>query len=214
MSEGLRPWYDHGLCHILRSETQSPRSEVVLPRQDVERDVAASSEPEMICPAESVTTPETELVRQPHDAVWERLFMEKTAPCKAVFTYWELGQDLCGQPSSERKRFLQQLMLSLRQPRGSIGFWPMAILVGQELQANVAWFCRGVAQMQARTVICFGETAGAFLQRNAALLAETSHGSFPDQYNFLALEELSLLPGQQFLTQYVRLLQALHIELP
>ncbi|MDR0239003.1 MAG: hypothetical protein LBI88_02080 [Deltaproteobacteria bacterium] len=100
--------------------------------------------------------------RAPDAALWpagwqERLAKTRSAP--VVWTYWELGRDLCDAPDPQRRELLQALLNDLAHPPGTHSFWPMA-LPGRdgngELEANAPAFWGGVRLLRSRAVMVMG----------------------------------------------------------
>ena len=92
--------------------------------------------------------------------VWqERLKKTRVAP--VVWTYWELGLDLCGTPDPKRREFLQDLLKDLAHPPGTHSFWPVSLPGqggdgGQQLEANAPVFWEGVKLLRCRVVMIMG----------------------------------------------------------
>ena len=90
--------------------------------------------------------------------------LENTRGAPFVWTYWELGWDLCGAPDPRRRELLKALLHDLAYPAGTHCFWPLA-LPGQggdgeqALAANVPVFWEGLRLLRARAVIIMGEQA-------------------------------------------------------
>ena len=62
-------------------------------------------------------------------APWRRQ-LEKTRPGLVLWTYWNLGLDLCNaqtQGQMERRGFLQKLLQDLAHPAGTHTFWPASL---------------------------------------------------------------------------------------
>ncbi|MDY7000444.1 MAG: hypothetical protein SVS15_01515 [Thermodesulfobacteriota bacterium] len=95
----------------------------------------------------------------PWDRVWERYELVLARRGKTVWTYWDLGYDLGGRPNPDRRKLLKTIMDKLNWPKGSIAFWPMAYLWGDELFPNPDFFWRGVRKAGARGVVCLGRRA-------------------------------------------------------
>jgi len=94
-------------------------------------------------------------------AIWqERLKKIRKAP--VVWTYWELGRDLCDAPDPKRRELFQILLKDLAHPPGTHSFWPLA-LPGrdgeQQLEANALVFWEGVGLLHSRVVVIMGEQA-------------------------------------------------------
>ena len=103
----------------------------------------------------------------PNPALWSPAWQErlkKTRSAPVVWTYWELGRDLCGEPDSKRRELLRELLQDLAHPPGTHSFWPLA-LPGQgvdeeqALQANAPVFWEGVRLLHGRAVVIMGSQA-------------------------------------------------------
>jgi hypothetical protein len=97
----------------------------------------------------------TEAWPYPWDGFRERL----TRPSHSIWTYLTLGADMGGTPDPERRKVLTQVMAELGWPKGSIAFWPLAVLEEGYLCENTALFRQGTEYAQASYVVCFGEEA-------------------------------------------------------
>ncbi|MDY7002319.1 MAG: hypothetical protein SVS15_11145 [Thermodesulfobacteriota bacterium] len=95
----------------------------------------------------------------PWDRIWERYEPTLAQSSTTVWTYWDLGYDLGGRPNPDRRKLLKSVMDALNWPKGSIAFWPMAYLEGDELFPNPDFFWRGVRGAKARGVVCLGGRA-------------------------------------------------------
>jgi len=93
-------------------------------------------------------------------AAWqERLRNARAAP--VVWTYWELGLDLCGSPDPKRRELLQGLLSDLAYPPGTHGFWPVALpgeggLEEGKLEVNAPIFWEGLRLLRCRAVMIMG----------------------------------------------------------
>ncbi len=91
----------------------------------------------------------------PHWA--ERL--QLTKPGQVVWTYWELGNDLCGEASDARRGLLRKILTDLKHPPGTHTFWPVALPEQGSLAAHVPAFWTGADQLGARIIIILGDQA-------------------------------------------------------
>jgi len=132
INERFRPWYDAGLRFLYR-EGGEP----------------LGREPKSHDPREDI----------PWDRVWEKYEPVLARQGKTMWTYWDLGYDLGGRPDPRRRKLLKTVMDQLNWPKGSIAFWPMAYLQGDELLPNPDFFWRGVRKAGARGVVCLGGRA-------------------------------------------------------
>jgi hypothetical protein len=113
-------------------------------------------------PPEDTPGPEASLAA-PDPASWPAAWQErlkKTRIAPVVWTYWELGQDLCGAPDPKRRELLQDLLHDLAHPPGTHCFWPLALPGrdggGEELEANASAFWEGVRLLRGRAVMVMG----------------------------------------------------------
>lgn len=128
----------------------------------------------------------------PH--AWPAPWQERlaaTRPGLVVWTYWNLGRDICDAGGGDRQRqerraFLQRLLGDLAHPAGTHTFWP-ACLPAQTEGADAAGadgfaphadaFWSGVRQLGARGVVVMGSAATRALALPAGLrpLQQTRH---------------------------------------
>jgi hypothetical protein len=104
--------------------------------------------------------PAKELREKDWPAAWrERL--EKTRAAPIIWTYWELGQDLCGAPDPQRRGLLRGLLQDLAHPPGTHCFWPLALPEGdgEQPEANAPVFWDGVRLLRGRAVVIMGSQA-------------------------------------------------------
>ncbi len=96
---------------------------------------------------------------------WQEL-LQKTAPAPVVWTYWNLGEDLTGNASDERRAFLRKILGDLALPKGTNAFWPAAMSLqnGQEPMAHTQAFWSGVQMLKARAVVVMGQPATKALE--------------------------------------------------
>ena len=101
--------------------------------------------------------------------------LEQTRPGPVLWTYWNLGPDMCDPQTPgrlERRQFLQRLLQDLGHPAGTHTFWPSclppdpAALPTAEPQvqdcaymANPDVFWSGAMQLKARGVVVMGSAA-------------------------------------------------------
>ena len=92
-----------------------------------------------------------------------------------LWTYWNLGPDLCDPQTPgrmERRQFLQRLLNDLGHPAGTHTFWPACLPPDPEalpptvppisdngFAANADVFWSGAAQLRARGVVVMGSAA-------------------------------------------------------
>lgn len=95
---------------------------------------------------------------------WEELWNRLSVHCPhpvIVWTYPELGDDLSGKSSTERRRVLQSLMRKLRMPKGSHAFWPYTLSSADAGSPDI--FQAGLHRFNPRTVIIVGDRVVADL---------------------------------------------------
>ena len=105
--------------------------------------------------------PARELREKDWPAVWrERLNQVHAAP--VIWTYWELGLDMCAAPDPQRRDLVKRLLKCLAHPGGTHCFWPLALPGGeggQQLEANPPVFWEGVRRLHGRAVVIMGSQA-------------------------------------------------------
>ena len=100
--------------------------------------------------------------------------LEQTRPGPVLWTYWNLGPDMCDPQTPgrlERRQFLQRLLQDLGHPAGTHTFWPSCLppdpaalptATPQQESAYVAnpdVFWSGAMQLKARGVVVMGSAA-------------------------------------------------------
>ncbi len=102
--------------------------------------------------------------------------LEQTRPGPVLWTYWNLGPDMCDPQTPgrlERRQFLQRLLQDLGHPAGTHTFWPSCLPPdpaalpspdaadpqGQAYVANPDVFWSGAMQLKARGVVVMGSAA-------------------------------------------------------
>ena len=101
--------------------------------------------------------------------------LKQTRPGPVLWTYWNLGPDLCDPQTPgrmERRQFLQRLLNDLGHPAGTHTFWPSCLPPDPEalpptvppisdngFAANADVFWSGAAQLRARGVVVMGSAA-------------------------------------------------------
>lgn len=214
MNESLRPWHSGGLLHLLgpddarRVEQESPTREQDAVEATVPSTDVGSNDATLQNNSESVHS--TIPSGNETDAVWRRL--EDIAPrrCQVIWTYWELGNDMAASPNVQRRMFLQNLIQLMRLPKGSIGFWPMAVPASGELTPSVERFWSGVKRHGALKVCCFGETASECLKGSSPDSGQPPGASL---HHFPDIDELAGLPGYQFMPHLLHLFRVHDIRL-
>ncbi len=98
-------------------------------------------------------------------APWQERF-QQTKAARVVWTYGNLGHDLCGEASPERRTLLRTILTELGHPPGTHCFWPMSLPSSEDpstLIPNVPVFWSGVRLFEARVLIILGEEAATSL---------------------------------------------------
>lgn len=101
--------------------------------------------------------------------------LKQTRPGPILWTYWNLGPDLCDPQTPgrmERRQFLQRLLNDLGHPAGTHTFWPSCLppdpaalppavppMSDNGFAANADVFWSGAAQLRARGVVVMGSAA-------------------------------------------------------
>lgn len=106
---------------------------------------------------------------------WRDLLAKTPCPAPVLWTYWALGQDLCGCADADRRAALRRFLDALQQPRGSNAFWPVAlppadagtagrttdgaVASGAECREAPELFLAGVERIAPRLVVVMGSKA-------------------------------------------------------
>lgn len=101
---------------------------------------------------------------------WPRPWRERlkaTKPGPVLWTYWALGEDLCGTPHAERRALLRRLLGDLGHPAGTHTFWPAALppasatgpVEASTLEAHPQVFWAGVDMLKVRALVVLGSPA-------------------------------------------------------
>ena len=156
----LRALKQAGLEYLLLDEAQAREAALTLrePARST-REEHASRTPPRKAPCEEAKAPQAVPDSAEWSAAWrERL--QKTRATPVVWTYWELGRDLCVAPDPQRRELLQEILQALDHPPGTHCFWPAA-LPGRdgEPEANAPVFWEGVSLLHGRAVMIMGEQA-------------------------------------------------------
>lgn len=95
---------------------------------------------------------------------WRDL-LSRTAPgAPLLWTYWALGDDLCGRPDAQRRQLLRHILGALSMPRGTHSFWPVALPdpapdADGALKADAPLFHAGLQRLAPRCVLLMGSRA-------------------------------------------------------
>ncbi|SKA91022.1 hypothetical protein SAMN02745704_02282 [Paucidesulfovibrio gracilis DSM 16080] len=95
--------------------------------------------------------------------LWQKLWLRTPHDPKIVWTYYDLGAHMAGQPDKAIAQLLQSIIYYFRWPKGTIAFWPMTELVDEQLQPNRDMFWRGVDLLGCGHVALFGRDAVSHL---------------------------------------------------
>lgn len=98
-------------------------------------------------------------VLSPFSKVWEPIVKKHLHPITVLFTYEELGYDLTGKSSPIRSKTLRELISYLAWPKGTVGYWPIAIPAGDRVVIDLSGFWLAARLMRAKHIVCFGESA-------------------------------------------------------
>jgi hypothetical protein len=145
------------------------------PARDMRQKNGFQMPPREISPQPEAKAPQAAPDPAGWPAVWQDR-LRKTRRAPVVWTYWELGRDLCGVPDPKRRELLQALLKDLAHPPGTHSFWPLA-LPGQggdgeqKLEANASVFWAGVRLLHSRVVMIMGPQALPSLALPDRLLA-------------------------------------------
>jgi len=104
----------------------------------------------------------TSLPPEQWPAVWGDLFTRTAAGSPLLWTYWALGDDLCGKPDDTRRQLLRRILGALAMPRGTHSFWPVALpdeASGGDLVANGPVFHAALHRLAPRCVLLMGSRA-------------------------------------------------------
>jgi hypothetical protein len=100
----------------------------------------------------------------PH--AWRKIFSPQRAG-RIVWTYWELGLDMCGAANPRRREILARMLEGLKDPPGTHAFWPVCVPMSEDepeqLAANPDMFWSGASAYGARGVVVVGEKAARVL---------------------------------------------------
>ncbi|WP_298998380.1 hypothetical protein [uncultured Desulfovibrio sp.] len=175
-----QPWQQRGQQQ--GKQQQSPRSASPV----ASREVPPQRRPHMpagpdtahaeAAPAAEPSKAAAWLPLPPHvwPAPWQAR-LEQTRPGPILWTYWNLGPDLCDPQTPgrlERRQFLQRLLKDLGHPAGTHTFWPSCLppdpaalppavppMADNGFAANADVFWSGAAQLRARGVVVMGSAA-------------------------------------------------------
>lgn len=94
---------------------------------------------------------------------WQKLFA-RTKPGRICWTYTDLGYDLSGYASPERRKYLQELLAFMHLPKGSSTFWPVGLpkkssdgSITLDIRPDLFW--AGIKRLGVRCIIVLGDQA-------------------------------------------------------
>lgn len=126
------------------------------------------------------------------EALWHQMAVGSPRPL-AVWTYPELGTDLRGDASADRRRVLQELIAALKMPRGSHAFWPYAL--PPENTPAVDMFLSGLARFRPASVLLMGDRAASDLAPIGPLPAGALQNCLCRGCRFVRLPDMSVIAG-------------------
>ena len=171
LDETLRPWRTNGISHILCKDPVSvTANRRVSPSTPAARQVRKAQAPQR-----AVTTPPAKqaptappaaapvVASSEIPAPFQALLNRTAIPSFTLWTYWEFGSDIQGEPDPGRQRLWRDMLKALhdrlRWPRGSIAFWPMSTIRDGRIVADLDLFMYGVRRIMPVYVFCFGKQA-------------------------------------------------------
>jgi len=199
-----------GLEYLLADEARAHALPMARVPQGLARDMQETGVAQAL-PREASSRQETQAAA-PAPAEWPvawQAHLRKTRAAPVVWTYWELGLDVCGTPDPKRRELFQELLKDLAHPPGTHSFWPVA-LPGEEgqaagkLEANVPIFWEGVRLLHSRAVMLMGSQA-----LRALALSDRMRAMRPFQQRHYQGRLLIVLPSPDALIQEARRIQAL-----
>jgi len=133
-------------------------------------------------------------------APWCDFFVKVPATAFLFFTYYDLGKDLAGQGSPDRRNFWRRFLPFFQLPKGSIAFWPLAIFTHSTYHEQIHDFFRTITYFSPSLVACFGNDC----ERSIKNFSSLKYSNLPQflhvphiEFLFQSTdEELSLLATQ------------------
>jgi hypothetical protein len=116
-----------------------------------------------------VTSSASVLDQQP----WAGFLAKMPQGAQSVWTYAGLGQDLTGQPSSERRRTLGRLLAAVRLPKGFVGFFPYCLPSGSALEQHHDVFFEMVSRVNPSSIILFVDAQDNPVSRSFSCLGDS-----------------------------------------
>jgi hypothetical protein len=128
---------------------------------------------------------------EPHEQDWPEPWKGQLTrlqrPRPVLWTYLELGFDLCGSPDQRRRELWATIIEKLGWPRGAVLFWPFSCVVGETLVQRTDLFWKGIDTIDPMMIVVFGTDAAAELLPGNAGYGPARHGGV----------QVLLLPGPQ-----------------
>ncbi len=172
----LRPWHNAGLACLLaedpvlpslanpspvRVETPAARPPRAIPAPRENQAAVINGNAPDGTERKNASLPENAVPQLPPPESWPenwQALFRRTKAAPLVWTYPELGLDLCGgsEESAERSGALKALIAALQLRKGSSAFWPFALPEGGAAADNPAVFQSGLARLDCRAIILFG----------------------------------------------------------
>lgn len=174
----LLPWYQAGVryflgCKAVAAPEARPSAEAV-PQ-------AVSNDPQVCWPAP-----------------WDRCWAKTPRTARMVWTYLELGRDLCGKASPDRGHLFRSLLGHLGWPKGTTAFWPLCCPGEGGLLTRPDLFWEGCKALGVKHVACFGADALALIEPGAdAAEPQAQHGAITIHVLPAPADLLKLLPHDQ-----------------
>ncbi len=169
VSEQIRPWFEAGFRYVLVSganrwqqmEDDQPSSSATKTPASFQGGKSHARPSNQSLSVRAPQTPQASPGKKatPFSTLWTQYWNSVTKKPKVIFTYYELGQDLTGNPDPARRSFFQQLMNRLTWPKGTCAFWPMAAYHDNSHYPDESLFWRGAIKLMAGYMACFGEQA-------------------------------------------------------
>ena len=120
-------------------------------------------------------------------SLWEQRFAISPQP-QTVWTYAELGTDLHGQASAERRTVLQNLIVALHMPKGSHAFWPYCL--PPDNTPDLPMFFSGLARFRPVTVLLMGDRAAEAFAACGAMPSGPLQDCLCQGYRFVRLPDM------------------------
>jgi hypothetical protein len=118
---------------------------------------------------------------------WKGQLARLKRPRPVLWTYLELGLDLCGSPDPRRRELWTSIIESLGWPRGAVLFWPFSHILGDTIVPRTDLFWKGIETLDPMMIVVFGSDA-------AVELLPGNPGYGPARHAGL---QVLLLPGPQ-----------------